>query len=709
MAKMLLTWVLSLLATIAAASIQYEGLNYELNAGQNTAVVLASECADELVIPETIVVDGKNYTVTGIGKCAFQRCSQLTTVTIPKTIKNIGAKAFANGNIISINISDLCVWCSMAHEYLYHTTGGQYIYEPIGNYRLFLNGSEINTLEIPSNVTYLSTNSFAGCKNISKVIMHDNLSTIGDYAFYKCDALSKIEFGNNVTSIGEYCFYNCGLLENIELPKSLRELKIGALLSLNLKEITIPGNVTKIGSGCFLDCQKLTTVKFEDSDLDIALGYGQYNGQPLFIGCPLQKIYLGRNFKEKTMSSSIGYSVSPFSNQTGLTTVTIGDNVKSIGPNLFEDCSSLSEIKLPQSLEKIETGAFKGCSSLSEINTPQSLKIIKEGAFDGCDKLPILDNIQYAGNCAIKVTDRDLECYNLAKDTKMILSSCFFGCTKLGKIDLPSSIVYWGDNVFGDCTNLTEISIPDKVKEIGESMFYGCENLKQIIIPSNIETIYAGAFAGCKSLTEMVIPQSVRRIGDSAFKGCTSLRKIVIEDCSESIGMGTNGYNNKALFDDNPIEEVYLGRNMSSSYWDGTRNDYLPFYGKETIKKLTIGAEVTNLWAYSFYGCNAIEDIYVMQENPMQLKNYTFSSELYSKCRLNVPVNSVSLYASADIWRNFDKIVGCTTGIQNVSSSLDSACVNYNLDGIVSNKGNRRGIKIIKNKNGKYIKVFSDK
>lgn len=104
MVKMLLTWVLSLLATIAAASIQYEGLNYELNAGQNTAVVLASECADELVIPETIVVAGKNYTVTGIGKCAFQRCSQLTTVTIPKTIKNIGAKAFANGNIISINL-----------------------------------------------------------------------------------------------------------------------------------------------------------------------------------------------------------------------------------------------------------------------------------------------------------------------------------------------------------------------------------------------------------------------------------------------------------------------------------------------------------------------------------------------------------------------------------------------------------------------------
>lgn len=707
MAKILLTWVLSLLVTIASASIQYEGLNYEINEWKSSAVVLKSECEDELIIPETITVDGKNYTITGIEKCAFQGCSQLTTVTIPKTVKNIGAKAFANGNLISINISDLSSWCNMVHDYLYHTTGGQYLYEPIGNYRLFLNGSEINTLEIPSDVTCLSTNSFAGCKSISKVIIHDNVHTIGDYAFYECDALSKIEFGNNVTSIGEYCFYHCGLLENIDLPKSLRELKIGALLSLNLKEITIPGNVTKIGSGCFLDCQKLTTVKFEDSDLDITLGYGQYNGQPLFIGCPLQKLYLGRNFKEKTMSSSIGYSVSPFSNQTGLTTVTLGDNVKSIGPYLFEGCSSLSEINLSQSLEKIETGAFKGCSSLSEINTPQSLKIIEAEVFEGCEKLPILDNVQYAGNCAIKVIDRESECYNLAEGTRMILSSCFSGCTKLRKIDLPSSIVYWGDNVFGGCTNLTEISIPDKVRGIGESMFYGCENLKQIIIPSNIETIRAGAFGDCKSLTEIFVPQSVGRIGDDAFSGCTSLKKIVIEDSSESIGMGTKGYNHKALFYDCPIEEVYLGRNMSSSYWDGSQNDYLPFYGKETIKKLTIGAEVTNLWAYSFYGCNAIEDIYVMQENPMLLKDYTFSSVLYSKCRLNVPANSISLYSSAYIWRNFENIVDNTTGIQNVVLSLDSTCVIYNLDGTVSN--NSRGIKIIKNKNGKYVKVFSDK
>ena len=95
--------------------------------------------------------------------------------------------------------------------------------------------------------------------------------------------------------------------------------------------------------------------------MDLTLGYGQYNRQPLFIGNPIQRLYLGRNLKEKTMTSNIGYSISPFMDQTELTNVTIGNNVKIIGPYLFSGCSSLSEINTPNSLEQIGNGAFEGC------------------------------------------------------------------------------------------------------------------------------------------------------------------------------------------------------------------------------------------------------------------------------------------------------------------------------------------------------------
>ena len=254
MRKILLTFVLNLFAIIATASVQYNGLNYELNGSKNTATVLKSESAENLIIPETIIIEGKEYIVTDIDNNAFQGCSQLVSVSIPKTIKSIGARAFQTGKVVDIYIKDLSAWCNITHKYLHHTTGGQYIYEPIADYRLFLNGSEVTSLEIPSEITYLKTNCFSGCKSISTVIMHDKLNYIGDYAFYKCDGLSTIEFSDNVTNIGEYCFYDCRLLENIKLPRFLETLKIGALQNTNISEITIPGSVTEIGSGCFLNC-----------------------------------------------------------------------------------------------------------------------------------------------------------------------------------------------------------------------------------------------------------------------------------------------------------------------------------------------------------------------------------------------------------------------------------------------------------------------
>ena len=237
-----------------------------------------------------------------------------------------------------------------------------------------------------------------------------------------------------------------------------------------------------------------------------------------------------------------------------MTNVTIGENVKIIGSYLFE-----------------------GCTSLSEINTPYSIEEIGSGAFEGCTSLPITDNIQYAGNCAVKVIDKDSQNYKLKEDTRFILSSCFSGCINLENLELPNNITYWGDYVFSGCTSLKEIKIPEKVGNIGKGMFSYCENLESIIIPSNIKMIDTDAFSGCKALKEIVIPQSVMGIQNDAFESCYSLTKVILEDSPNSIGMGTNGYNNKALFYDCPLEEVYIGRNMGSYYWTGSRNDYLRF------------------------------------------------------------------------------------------------------------------------------------
>ncbi len=48
----------------------------------------------DVVIPGTVVYDGKTYTVTGIGARAFEQCS-VTSVTIPSSVKSIEEWAFA--------------------------------------------------------------------------------------------------------------------------------------------------------------------------------------------------------------------------------------------------------------------------------------------------------------------------------------------------------------------------------------------------------------------------------------------------------------------------------------------------------------------------------------------------------------------------------------------------------------------------------------
>lgn len=48
----------------------------------------------DVVIPSTVTYDGKEYSVTGIGKNAFSMCSGLTSVTIPNSVTSIGERAF---------------------------------------------------------------------------------------------------------------------------------------------------------------------------------------------------------------------------------------------------------------------------------------------------------------------------------------------------------------------------------------------------------------------------------------------------------------------------------------------------------------------------------------------------------------------------------------------------------------------------------------
>lgn len=104
MKRLFTTLIVCLFAGIASASVEFGGVNYNLNSTTYTATIAKTDYSGDLVIPESIKVDGADYEVTEIEKYAFQGCPDLTSARLPKTIKTIGAYAFANGKVINIYI-----------------------------------------------------------------------------------------------------------------------------------------------------------------------------------------------------------------------------------------------------------------------------------------------------------------------------------------------------------------------------------------------------------------------------------------------------------------------------------------------------------------------------------------------------------------------------------------------------------------------------
>lgn len=76
-------------------------------------------------------------------------------------------------------------------------------------------------------------------------------------------------------------------------------------------------------------CSSLASVTIEDGVQTLSLSMP-------FAGCPIQSLYLGRNYDYSYLS--------PFRDNKSLTSVTFGNSVTSIGGSAFSGCSGLKEI-----------------------------------------------------------------------------------------------------------------------------------------------------------------------------------------------------------------------------------------------------------------------------------------------------------------------------------------------------------------------------
>ena len=598
--------------------------------------------------PYLVLMKAENTNITSchihpnakiIYRNAFEKCTGLTSMTIPEGLGTIGAEAFKNcSGLSNLSISD----------------GVTNIGE-----RAFYGCRNLKSITVPDSVKHIGLGAFGECTSLETIILpfvganadevkndgsklfayifgtnnysgsHGVTCTLNhqDYTYYVPNTLKSVIITGG--EIIDDAFYNCRLLTSITIPDHITRIGSRAFYRCaSLSSVTLNPGVTSIGDSAFFDCIGLKSMTLPDGITDI--------GQQAFAGCTgLTRVVLGYGL------TSIGASV--FSNCSSLTEISIPDSVTSIEIDAFYRCSALTEIKIPENVTSIGAYAFRDCSGLSDITIPDSVIDIEYYSFAGCtglNKIILGSGLTSIGQSVFK------DCTHLTgiifpDNIEKIGMSAFSGCTALENVKFGNGLTTIGDCAFA-WTGLTNIIIPDNVVDLGVYAFEGCAKLKTVVVGNGVSRIGSNTFYLCSELENIVLPDSVTSIGDYAFDGCSKLSQIDIPDSVTAIGK-------YAFRDCIALASITVPDGVTSV-------EEYTFYQCIGLKSVTLGESVTSIGQYAFWGCTNLKDIHLSTA----LKN------IHARAFYNCPGLKYVFYTGT--YANWNAI-----SIQSMNTSLTSA------------------------------------
>ncbi|MBR1891700.1 MAG: leucine-rich repeat domain-containing protein [Clostridia bacterium] len=77
------------------------------------------------------------------------------------------------------------------------------------------------TADMLKNLTFIGTNAFSSCMQITKVEIPDSITNVGGYAFNGCNHFTYLKIPSTVTNIGNSAFNFCSALRTVVICNSV--------------------------------------------------------------------------------------------------------------------------------------------------------------------------------------------------------------------------------------------------------------------------------------------------------------------------------------------------------------------------------------------------------------------------------------------------------------------------------------------------------
>lgn len=300
--------------------------------------------------------------VTKIPHDLFRNSTNITSVSVPEQIEEIGLTSFFNcANLTSAiipNVKTISESAFYGCERLKNidisnvTSIGQGAFEYSG----------LRSITVPASTTI--GYAFEHCESLTSVIFEEGRTVIQDYAFNYCKALTSIVFPASLKEVGTSAYSQCTSLSDVSLNSGLQIIGQSAFQGCtSLLSVVLPSSVKTIGNDAFRSCTSLSRLTLNEGVSTV--------GTQVFDGCTaLTSVSIPSTLK----SISKGL----FRNCKGLKTLTISEGVTYLGYNAFYNCQSLTSVTIPSTVNMISKGVFWNCTNLSKIyckpTTPPSVE-----------------------------------------------------------------------------------------------------------------------------------------------------------------------------------------------------------------------------------------------------------------------------------------------------------------------------------------------
>ena len=391
-----------------------------------------------------------------IGDKAFYQCYNLSEINLPNTINSIGEFSMARSKITNLNVPSSL--------------------KTIKTYA-FLSLTNLVTVNIPEGVETIESSAFSGCTKLEAITIPSTVTDIKNGAFSNCNNLIQINMNTNKFTYesgmllpedkSEIIFVSKKILENTDtfkIPEGIQTFTINLGNFTNIKNVSIPKSLINMKGGILPKYVENITIAEGNTNFYV-------ENKQLYKGTTLLMSYTGKeSVTVKTGTITIGSYA--FSGEKNAKEIILPASVENIREYIMLDLSKLQKLKIGKNASNIPPQFNFGALNVQiELDADNKNYTIVNNVLYDYDKTKLI--------CALYPITGNLEIESTVKE---IGEYAFYGQEEIQGITLPNGIEKIGGNILLRCSKITKLEIPSSIKEISSAAFNETAHLDEVII-----------------------------------------------------------------------------------------------------------------------------------------------------------------------------------------------------------------------------------